>query len=149
MCDLTRARDLLQQGAYTCVLCKGEVTYTSNRIGIAPMLDFLDAGYDMRGFCAADRIVGRAAALLFVLANIQAVYADVISEGAVKVLETHGIKVSYRDKTPYIINRQGDGPCPMERAVADTEDPAQAECAIRRAVEQLRKDRGTANHEKQ
>lgn len=149
MCDLTRARDLLQQGAYTCVLCKGEVTYTSNRIGIAPMMEFIDAGYDLCGFCAADRIVGRAAALLFVLADIRAVYADVISEGAVGVLESHGIEVSYRVKTPYIINRQGNGPCPMERAVADIEDPEQAKRAIRQTMEQLRNDRRNAKHENQ
>ncbi len=149
MRDLSRARTLLQEGGHTCVLCKEDMTYTSDRIGIAPMMEFIDAGYDLCGFCAADRIVGRAAALLFVLAKIHAVYADVISEGAIKVLATHGIKVSYRVKTPYIINRQGNGPCPMERAVADIEDPEQAKRAIRQTMEQLRNDRRNAKHENQ
>ena len=82
MIDAIRAKTLLHEANHTCVLCRGDVTHVSDRIGIAPMMEFLDAGLELRGFCAADRIVGKAAALLFVLAGVCAVYADVMSENA-------------------------------------------------------------------
>ncbi len=143
MSDLERARIILSgQPSKTCVLCHGEILYTSEKRGIAPMMDFLDAGYTMTGFSAADRIVGRAAAMLFVLAGVRWLYADVMSEGALAVLQTHGIGASYGTLTPCIINRKGSGQCPMEEAVQAISDPAQAREAIRRTLQRL-KERGT------
>ena len=145
MNDLERAKHMLAMTPrLSCVLCKGDDVYTSEKRGIAPMMDFLDAGYGMAGFCAADRIVGRAAAMLFVLARVDSVYAEVMSEGALEILQMNGINAFYGCLTSYIVNRQGNGQCPMEEAVGAISDPSAAREAIRRTMQKL-KARGGSN----
>lgn len=131
MTDLSYAKDLLFSGKYTIVLCKNGASYTDTRRGIAPMLGFLEQGIDLAGFSVADRVVGKAAALLFVRAGISAVYAAVISEPALDVLNTNAIPCEWNKKVTYIINRTGDGPCPMEHAVRNIDDPKTAEAVLR------------------
>ncbi len=138
MSDLSHAKMLLQANErYTCVLCRGECVYTDEQKGIAPMMSFLDSGICLRDFSVADRIVGKAAALLFVLAGVREVYAQVLSESGMRVLIQHGVPFEYDTLTPAIINRMGTGLCPMEQAVRDIESPEQARQAIRAAVERL------------
>lgn len=138
MTDIKRARQLLSAGGHTCVLCRGGETLTSDSAGIAPMMEFIDAGVDLNGFSAADRIVGRAAALLFALAGVRAVHARVMSRGAADVLKAHGIARSCDALTDRIINRAGTDICPMERAVEGIDDPRAAHAAIAAALERLR-----------
>ena len=55
--DLNRARALLTDGGYTCVLCRGDVFHTATHRGVRPLVDWLDSGLDLRGFSAADKVV--------------------------------------------------------------------------------------------
>jgi hypothetical protein len=138
--QLALAKSCLSQNAHLkCVLCKNGQFYESEKRGVAPMLDFLDAGLALDGFSAADRVVGRATAYLFVLAGVGAVYSDVMSTGACEVLERFGIHHEARETVPYIINRRGDGMCPMEAAVLSLDDPNEAHRAIRRTLQALQK----------
>lgn len=134
---MKQAKELLQNGNYTCVLCKDDVVYTSTLTGIAPMVQFLSLEIDLRGFHAADRIVGKAAALLFVLAGVDCVYAPVMSRDAVNVFSLHHISCEYEQLTEQIINRAGTGPCPMEEAVSGIEDPQQAFESVKTALTRL------------
>lgn len=151
MSDLDSAKQILHgDPEVSCVLCKGDTVYKSEKRGIVPMMEYLDAGLDLHGFSAADRIVGRAAAMLFVLGGVREVYAEVMGEGALAVLKQHGILATYAKLTPYIINRSGEGPCPMEQAVCLIDDPAAAREAIRLTLQQLKNRKGDENtHEKQ
>ena len=106
--------------------------------GVAPMLEFIAAGTDLQGFSAADKIVGKAAAMLFLFAGVRSVYAGVMSEDAVKVFQRHGISSSYGELVPAIMNRMGAGPCPMEQTVKEIDDPAEALAAIKHKLETLR-----------
>lgn len=137
MGDLERARHLLVAGTYTCVLCKGDLLYTSTARGVRPVLDWITTGQDLSGFSAADKVVGKAAAFLFVRAGIVRLYTRVISEPALDVLRAGGIPVEYDSLVPGIINRAGDGPCPMESAVSGTDDPDEALNLIRKKLEKL------------
>lgn len=137
MTDIEKAKSILEKESKTCVLCRGEKVYASEKTGIAPMVDFISEGVDLRGFSAADKIVGRAAALLFVLAEVSEVYAEVMSAGGAEVLGQHGIPRSWGELTNAIVNRAGTGPCPMEDAVKDLSDPGAALEAIRARQRQL------------
>ena len=140
MTDLERAWErLLERAELTCVLVREQIVYQSDRKGIAPMMELLDAKTELHGFSVADRIVGRAAAMLFVLAGVAAVHAQVMSRGALAFLRANGVPVYYEALTDYIVNRQGDGMCPMERAVQGLEDPSEAREAIRRTQIRLAK----------
>lgn len=138
MGDLDRARHLLAEGEYTCVLCKGDMVYASRERGVRPVLDWITAGVNLKGFSAADKVVGKAAAFLFVLAGISCLHTDIISEPARTVLQAHGIAAEYGLCVPGIINRSGDGPCPMESAVRGTEDPEEAFGLIRNKLAEMR-----------
>lgn len=74
----------------------------------------------------ADRVIGRGAALLLVKAGVQEVYAEVMSAGAYEVLDEAGIKTSYDTICPHIVNRTGDGICPVEQLTQQTTDANQA-----------------------
>ena len=93
-------------------------------------MQFLQGGAVPDGCAAADKVVGRATAYLYVLLKVKAVYARVISEPAVRVLEGHNITVSYGTAVPNIINRKGDGICSFEAAVMEIQAPQTACAAI-------------------
>ncbi len=135
--DLNKAKTLLQQGNYTCVLCKGEQVYTSTLRGVAPLMNHWQDGTDLKDFAAADKVVGKATALLYCLLGVKAVYAGVISSPALRVLESHSISASYGQLVDAIINRTGDGFCPMETATKDIDDPAAAPAAILAALKRI------------
>lgn len=142
MTDLEKAR--LALPGHSMALCRGDILLTSDSRGIAPMMDYFEVGQDLSGFSVADVIVGKAAALLFVRAGITAVYARTLSEGGRAVLEAHRIPVEYDILTPAIRNRAGTGPCPMEDAVAGTDDPEVAYRLIRERLNALRAARLTS-----
>jgi hypothetical protein len=133
--DLDRAKASLLADDYACVLRKGDIVHTSRNRGIAPMMDFIATGVDLQGFSAADRVVGKAAALLFVLAGVAQVHACVISRPALDVFTRRGMAYSYDDLAEKIINRTNTGPCPMEQAVSEIDDPADAFEVLKRQLE--------------
>ena len=126
---------MLQDGT-TCALYKDKV-YTSEKRGVEPLLLWLASGENFVGFSAADKVVGKAAAFLYVLLGVERVFALVISEVAEKVLLQHNILVEYEQKVPMIRNRTNTGFCPMEQAVWEIENPASAYQAIQEKRREL------------
>lgn len=140
MNNLERAKSKLV-GDNTCVLVKDETVYVSTKTGITPMMEFIAEGVDLKGFSVADRIVGKAAAMLFVKAGIVEVFSKVISEPAVEFLKKHGVEVSFDTLTERIINRAGTGLCPMEETVKDVSGVEQGYELLKAKVEELRKNK--------
>ena len=138
MSDLERAKALLDSHSdYTCVLCRENQVYKSRLRGIRPLLQFVSEGTPLKGFSAADRIVGKAAAMLFVLAEVKEVFAPVMSAGAIEAFRKYEISASCNQCVQTIVNRSGSGPCPMELAVAQISDPQEALHAVRETAERL------------
>ena len=136
--DLKQAKILLENSADTCVLCKDEIVYRSDRRGVAPLMEIWQSQRSVAGFSAADKVVGKATALLYCLLQVKAVYAHVMSEPALQVLTRHGVITQYKTLVPAIINRTGDGFCPMETATAKITDPKDAPDAILQALNALK-----------
>ena len=128
--DRNYAKERLLAEGYTCVLRRGKQEYTSTLRGVKPLVQWVESDLDLRGFSAADKVVGKATAYLYVLLGIRALYAHVISASALEVLKKHGIDVEYGTLAEHIINRAGDGICPFEAAVMDIHDPQSAYTAI-------------------
>lgn len=138
MSDLERAKALLAQDpSLTCAFVRGGETVTSSERGVKPLLSWAEAGKTLEGFSAADRVVGRAAALLYVFLNVKEVFAFVLSEPAEEAFQTHKTAYGYQKRTKGIVNRAGTGPCPMEQATEGITDPAEALKAIRRKWKEL------------
>ena len=126
MNDLTRARLALTDKQATCAVRKEGELFFSQEHGIKPLLNWLEEPDFFRGAVVADRVIGRAAALLLAYGGIRELYAQVISEHAARALEEHQIPFAYGEKVPYIINRAKTGMCPMERRVLEVSDPSAA-----------------------
>ncbi len=137
MTDLILAKEQLMSGAYTCVIRKDDMVYTSLERGVKPLLNWLDSDIDFSGYSAADKVVGKAAAMLYVLLGVRNVHAIVISVKAKEVLERHGIGVTYDSLVERIHNRTNTGFCPMEEAVWEIEDLQEALRAVRNTVAAL------------
>lgn len=135
--NLLQAIDLLKNGDYTCVLCMQNNIFTSTERGIKPLLDWVDSDICFRGFSAADKVVGKAAAFLYILLGVKEIYAPVMSEAAIRLFLRHGIFIKYDRSAKMICNRMNSGPCPMEQAVQGIDHPDEACTAIRNKLQQL------------
>ena len=136
MRDIDKAKAALS-GEITLALVSGTSLLTSSKRGIRPLLDFLDTGMDFSSYSAADKVVGRGAAYLYVILGIKEVFASVISASALSLLEEYGVKVECERTVERILNRTGDDFCPIESCVMDITDKDEALEAIRKRLEKL------------
>lgn len=125
MKDIDKAKHLLVEPK-TLILVKDDVVYTSELNGIKPLMNFINDGYDLKGFSLADKIIGKAQSMLAIKAGIKEVYAKVLSVNGKIILEKYNIPYSYEILTEKIINRTKDDICPMEKAVKDIDDIEEA-----------------------
>lgn len=139
--DIEKAKKLLKENNYTCVLCKGETVYTSFDRGVAPILKLIENNTDVSGFSVADKVIGKAAAMLFSMAGVKEIFTDIISIPAKLYLEQKGITLSFNTLTEKIINRAGDGLCPMETLVMNVCDENEAFLLIKEKLKKLRKEK--------
>ena len=116
-------------------------TITSDKKGIGFVASLCNDKRELSDGCAADKIVGRAAAFLFVFLGIKSVYAKTLSKGAACIFDEYGIEYEYETMTQAIVNRKGDGLCPMEMAVKDVNTPNEALDAVNRTLDNLRKQK--------
>ena len=136
MTDLDRAKAYLSQG-YTCAACLDNHSYESRERGVGPLLAWLDDGADLMGYSAADKAVGAGAAMLYCLLGVRRVHGRIMSIGAVKILRAQGIETSWDILAEHILNRSKTGLCPIEAALAGTEDPEEGLRIIRCTLERL------------
>ncbi len=137
MNDLTCAKNTLISCGYTCVICKGEDKHTSNLRGVKPLVQLVESGASFEGYSAADKVIGRATAFLYVMLGVKEIYASVISQPALEILTANSIYVEYDTKVSNIINRAGDGICPFEAAVMSIDHPRDAYNAILSKMQEM------------
>lgn len=137
---ISKAKEILVENGCTCVVIKGDFCYESKQRGVKPLLALIDGECDVRGGSAADKVIGKAAAFLYILLGVKEIYADVISEPAIETLRKGGISVEYREQVPMIRNRDGSGFCPMEQATLKVEDEKIALEVIRETLRDLTKN---------
>lgn len=100
-----------------------------------PLLEWLSKSPELlKGACAADKVVGKAAALLMIYGGVSEIYAEVISESAADCLEQNGIKFSFGKRVPYIRNRNKTDMCPMEKRCLHINSPDEAYEALSQMV---------------
>ena len=135
--DLEQAKALLENNEeYTCAACRAGRTCLRGH-GVRPLMRWLNEGTDLSGASAADRIVGKAAAFLYVLLGVRTVYAPLMSVPARETLRAHGIEAIADTVVPAIRNRTDTGFCPMESAVWDISDPHEAKAALERKISEM------------
>ena len=95
---------------------KGKLIFKSEKEQLRPLLDYIDEfSSQVKEVVIFDRIVGNAAALLLKKAFCLEIHSPLGSEFAARTLREQGIKYHFSRTVPYIMNKAGDGICPMEK----------------------------------
>ena len=129
---------LVTSGKATCVTVKNnKVTSTGTPQGISYIIDLYEKG-ELKDVFIADKIVGKAAAMIFTLGGIKACYGENVSESAIEWMKNHNIDLEYKNSAPYIKNRAGDGMCPMEETVLNINDETEALTQLKNKVNELK-----------
>lgn len=120
------------------VVERGEKISCFSERGVKTLYALCGKG-ELKESAVADRVVGRAAALLMAFGGVKEAYASVLSARAVEVLKENGIAFSYGKLVDCIVNRTGTGECPMESLSREISDPEEGYDAIGKKLEELRR----------
>lgn len=124
MSDLEIAKKMLREEGFSLVVVKsGMIIHTTREYGVIGLIHVIEnQGAKLAGSAVADKIVGKAAAMLCRYARVAEVYADVISMKGLNTLREKKIRVEYRELVPEILNRGRDDTCPFEKLVSSCID---------------------------
>lgn len=124
---------LKESGQNLIVFRDGEAIFSSTSRGLAPLMEAIETiGLDgLRGVVTADRIVGKAAALLNVHMGATEAHAMVMSAGAKEVLGNYSVVFLFWEEVDAIKMKDGVVFCPFERLVQDISDPEEAYLRIK------------------
>ncbi len=115
----------------------GEIS-TYNKRGVRDLIWLLDNEPEqLIGADIADKIVGKAAAGLIVNANVNSLYAVVISKPAIDVLNKANITYRFNTLVDKIVVPEGDSRCRLEDIVKDATSPIEIELMLRQHFNEM------------
>lgn len=134
--DLKLAAKLLEVGNSLVVVRDGRTLFSSRMPGIAPMLEALDSNV-LPGSAVADKVIGRAAAMIAVAGEATSVYSPTMSQEAVDVLTQAGMLYCSRTIVPIILDKEKTRRCPVEAVTEFTMVPEKGVNAVRHLLQDL------------
>jgi hypothetical protein len=128
MQDLEIAKKRMNEKGLTLSIVKNaETIFDSLSYGISGFLEAVEKfGDKLEGASVADRVAGKAIALLCVYAKVKAVYAITLSKRARAVFENHAIYHEQDNLVESILDVNKVGICPFEKLVTEISDPVEA-----------------------
>ena len=125
MDNLDMAKEVFYQEKWSLVVVnKGKIISKKNKSRLLPLIKTMEQFKEkVRGGTVADKVVGRAAAMIMVAYGIAEVFTPLISEGGKNILREASIYVEAEKTVPVILNEHRKKPCPMEKMVSEIEDP--------------------------
>jgi len=140
MNDLEIAKTQLHRKELTLAIVKnGGVLFETHSHRISGFLGAIEKlGAILEGAAVADRVAGKAIALLCVYAKISNVYAEVLSEKAKAVFEENEIRHEWKELVKNVLDLNKSGVCPFEKAAADISDPKDAYRTFKALQESLK-----------
>lgn len=123
MKEIINAKSIMLDNNYKLVVVKeGNIVFSSLDRGIKPVYQIYTNGQHLlEGAYISDRVTGKAAAMILSKANIAGIYTEIISEPAIKIFKDNNISLIYESKVDYILNREKNGSCPIEKISKDLE----------------------------
>ncbi len=136
---ILRAVETIESGQADCVLLQpDQPPYPASGRGVRPLLQLLQNDPQrLQGAVLVDKIIGKAAAMLAVLGGVRQVFALTASEPGLAYLAANGIPAQAHAMVRQIVNRTGDGLCPLEQSVLTLNDPHEGRAAIQKTVARL------------
>ncbi|MFQ6080770.1 MAG: DUF1893 domain-containing protein [Candidatus Bathyarchaeia archaeon] len=128
MLDLTLAKLRLKEKNLTLSIVKGgKVLFETRSHGIVGLLQAIEElGQELIESSVADKIVGRAAALLCAYSGVASVFAVTISEEGRRALEDNHIFYRFENRVPNILNDKRTDLCPFEKLTSGLTNPKEA-----------------------
>lgn len=122
--EMSSLVDELKRGGWSCVIGNAGRMTTYSKRGVADLYRILVSEPELLlNSYIADKVVGKGAAALMVLGKVSRLHTHIISIPALVLLRNAGIHVDYDIKVEYIINREGNGRCPVETLCDRTDNP--------------------------
>ena len=140
MSDLDIAKNKLYEEELTLAIVKnGEVLFETRSHRISGFLNAIEKlGAKLKDASVADRVAGKAIALLCVYARIKEVYAEILSKKAKTVFEQNSIPHKWKELVDNILDSNKSGVCPFEKAADGISDPKDAYRVFRTLQESLK-----------
>jgi hypothetical protein len=128
MRDLETARKCLDEKGLTLSIVKeGEIVFETESRGMSAFLGAIERFEDkLKGASIADKVIGKAVALLCVHAKVNAVYAPILSRKAKALLEENSICVEWETLVQNVLNADKAATCPFEELAVEIADPKDA-----------------------
>ena len=133
--DLKIAKRRLEEEELTLSIVKRrQVLFETKSHGVAGFIVALEkVKFKLNGASVADRVVGKAIALLCVYAKVKSVYAETINKAAKAVLENNAIYLERGRLVERILSADKTGICPFEQLMEETTNPAEAYMKLKAA----------------
>ena len=125
--DLSVAKErLATRGLTLCVVKDGRVVFETASHGISGFLRATEQfGEQVAGASVADKVVGRAVALLCLYARVRAVHASVMSMGARALFEQNSVYAEWDELVESILSDCRPVTCPFEALASNITDPSE------------------------
>jgi hypothetical protein len=138
--DLKIAREhLLNRAVTLCIVRNGKILFETASHGLSGFLRATEElGEQLSGASVADKIVGKAVALLCLHSKIEAVYASVISRTAKELFEQHSVCAEWGELVENILSDCKPTACPFERLAAEIADPHEGYKRLKALQDSLR-----------
>jgi len=140
--DLEIAKKALHGKNLTLAIVKeSKLLFESKAHGVSAFLEALEKlGPKMKDAAVADKVVGKAVALLCIYAGIRAVYAPNLSLKAKQVLERNAVHIKWKTLVDKILDASGTDICPFEKAAMEISNPAEAYEKLKALSKRLSKE---------
>ncbi len=136
---IERLKKVLRSEGCSCVIYNHGVVRSFHQRGVDDLYELLMGEPEVLcGAMIADKVIGKAAAAILAVGGVSEIYTDVISHAAQELLQKGGIKFSFEQEVPHIINRAKSGWCPMESATKEAQSPRETVEIIARVRDELR-----------
>jgi len=134
--DIRLAKRRLHENNLNLVIVKRErIVFETGAHGIGGFLLAVEKlGKKMVGSAVADRIVGRAAALLCAYGEVASVFAVTISEDGMQILRENAIPCEYENVVSNILSYDRTDICPFEKLAADLRNPKEAYAKLKQEI---------------
>jgi hypothetical protein len=141
MQDLKMARDRIHdEGLRLSIVKDGHLIYESASRGVFGFLNAIESkGTALERASVADRVAGKAIALLCAYVKVKAVYAMILSKKAEAVLEHHFIHYEVDEVVDRILVNDWVTLCPFEKLVFGISNPKVAYEKLKAFCDQFRR----------
>ena len=143
MLDLDIAkRRLGEPGLTLCIVKDKHVLFETASHGISGFLRAIqELGERLNGASVADKIVGKAIALLCLYARIEDVYGSVMSVEAKKLFEENKVHAEWQELVGSILGDCKSATCPFEGLAAGITNPVEAYKKLKALQDSLKQRR--------